>query len=280
MKLKKTLILIFILTITFTYCQEKYVEKYPNGNLKVDGFIVGKTLDSIYKNYYENGNIKTEGFYKNCDYKTNRTSIYTFLQTCGRINTKDSINAGKSHGTWKNYYESGTLKSVFNYHCNFLQGNNYTYFENGNIESIEFYNEGKLLTSIEYHNNGFIAKNSLYSYIYNKKETRNLKTTREIEYYENGNLKIQREAIEKEKHLEIESLKEYYSNGFLKSETELIDLDKNGIYREYYENGNIKYEGKFLNDKPIEKQYYYHENGKQHKIEYWKKGKLINTEIK
>ena len=57
--------------------------------------------------------------------------------------------------------------------------------------------------------------------------------------------------------MEIESVKEYYSNGFLKSETELLDFDKNGIYREYYENGNIKYEGKFQNDKPIEKQYYY-----------------------
>ncbi|WP_298393185.1 hypothetical protein [Flavobacterium sp.] len=280
MKFKKTFILIFFLIITFTYSQEKYVEKYSNGNLKVEGFLVGKTLDSIYKEYYENGKIKTEGFYKNCEYKTNYISIYTSLQTCGRINNNDSINNGKYHGTWKNYYDNEILKSVFNYHCGFLQGNNYTYYENGNIESIEFYNGGNLLTSIEYYENGFVAKNSFYTYIHNKKESRNLKTTRELEYYENGNLKIQREIIEKEKDVEIETVKEYYQNGFLKSETELIDLDKNGIYREYYENGNVKYQGKFQNDKPIEKQYHYHENGKRHKIEYWKKGKLINTEIK
>ena len=280
MKFKKTFILIFFLIITFTYSQEKYVEKYSNGNLKVEGFLVGKTLDSIYKEYYENGKIKTEGFYKNCEYKTNYISIYTSLQTCGRINNNDSINNGKYHGTWKNYYDNEILKSVFNYHCGFLQGNNYTYYENGNIESIEFYNGGNLLTSIEYYENGFVAKNSFYTYIHNKKESRNLKTTRELEYYENGNLKIQREIIEKEKDVEIATVKQYYQNSFLKSETELIDLDKNGIYREYYENGNVKYEGKFQNDKPIEKQYHYHENGKQHKIEYWKKGKLINTEIK
>lgn len=280
MKLKKTFILLFFLIITFTYSQEKYFEKYPNENLKIEGFLVGKTLDGIYKEYYENGKIKTEGFYKNCEYKTNYISIYTSLQTCGRINNNDSINAGKYHGTWKSYYENEVLKSVFNYHCGFLQGNNYTYYENGNIESIEFYNGGNLLTSIEYYENGFMAKNSFYNYTHNKKESRNLKTTRELEYYENGKLKIQREVIEKEKDVEIENIKEYYQNGFLKSETELIDLDKNGIYREFYENGNVKYEGKFLNDKPIEKQYYYHENGKKHKIEYWKKGKLIKTEIK
>lgn len=280
MRLKKTLILLFILIFTFSYSQEKYVEKYPNGNLKVEGFLVDKTLDSIYKEYYENGNIKTEGFYKNCKYKTNKVSIFTFLQTCGRINNKDTINIGKNHGTWKNYYENGKLKSVFNYHCNILQGNNYTYYENGNIESIEFYNEGKLLTSIEYNKNGFMTKNSLYTYIHNIKESRNLKTTRELEYYEDGKLKIKREIIEKEKDVEIEYINEYYPNGFLKSETELLDFDKNGIYREYYENGNIKYEGKFQKDKPIEKQYYYHENGKQNKIEYWKKDKLIKTEIK
>lgn len=275
MKFLNIFILLIFLNSCEIYSQEKYVEKYPNGNLKVEGFLVGKTLDSVYKEYYENGNIKTEGFYKNCEYKTNHISIYSSLQTCGRINIKDSINIGKYHGTWKNYYENGILKSVFNYHCSFLQGNNYTYYENGNLESIEFYNGGNLLTSIEYYENGFVAKNSLYTYIHNKKESRNLKTTRELEYYENGNLKIQREIIEKEKNVEIETVKEYYPNGFLKSKTELIDLEKNGIYREYYENGNVKYEGEFKNDKPIEKHYFYREDGRIDKIETWKKNKLI-----
>jgi len=59
-----------------------------------------------------------------------------------------------------------------------------------------------------------------------------------LEYYENGNLKIQREIIEKEKDVEIETVKEYYQNGFLKSETELINLDKNGIYRKNKKKGN------------------------------------------
>lgn len=276
MKLTKTLI--FILMITFSYSQEKYVAKYPNGNLKAEGFLVGKTLDSVYKEYYENGKIKEEGFFKNCEYKTNR--IRKYKSVCEVGNLVDNIQNGKKHGTWKSYYQNGMIKSVSDYYCDFFQGNFYSYYENGNVESIQFYNEGNLLTSIEYYRNGFISKNSFYSYIHSKKESRNLKTTRELEYYEDGKLKIQREVIEKEKDVEMEYVYEYYPNGFLKSETELIDYNKNGVYRECYENGNTKYEGKFLNDKPIEKQYYYHENGKQDKIEYWKKGKLINTEIK
>ena len=65
MKFLNIFILLIFLNSCEIYSQEKYVEKYPNGNLKVEGFLVGKTLDSVYKEYYENGNIKTEGFYKN-----------------------------------------------------------------------------------------------------------------------------------------------------------------------------------------------------------------------
>lgn len=270
---------LFIVLIFFNPCemysQVKYSKKYPNGNLKVEGFLVGQTLDSIYKEYYENGAIKTEGVFINCQYKTNHKSIYASLQSCGSITQKDSIQVGRFHGTWKNYYENGTLESVLNYHCNILQGNHFTFYENGNLERIEFYNEGKLLSSLEYNENGFVAKNSLYTYVYHKKESRNLKTTRTLEYDDNGNLKIQREIIEKERNVEIETIKEYYPNGFLKSETELIDSKKNGIYRAYYENGNIKYEGVFKNDKPIEKHYIYREDGGIDKVQTWKKNKLM-----
>lgn len=37
----------------------------------------------------------------------------------------------------------------------------------------------------------------------------------------------------------------------------------------------MKYEGKFKNDKPIEKHYFYKEDGRIDKIETWKKNKLI-----
>ena len=63
MKLFKIFFLLFILPNTFLYSQEIYVEKFPNGNLKIEGFLVNKTLDSLYKEYYENSKIKQEGFF-------------------------------------------------------------------------------------------------------------------------------------------------------------------------------------------------------------------------
>ena len=80
--------------------------------------------------------------------------------------------------------------------------------------------------------------------------------------------------------IEKENFKEYYPNGFIKTESEIIDLDKNGVFREFYENGNTKYEGIFKDDKPIDKQYYYNSKGEVFKIETWKYGKIIETEIK
>jgi antitoxin component YwqK of YwqJK toxin-antitoxin module len=278
MKIKRIILSLILSMNIFAYSQEKYIEKYENGNIKIDGYIFDKTLDSIFKEYYENGEIKQEGFFRNCNYETNRIKLYT--SSCGYGNSSELIQNGKKHGTWKSYYTNGKIQSITNYHCNFSQGNFYYYDENEHLESLEFYNQGDLLTSIEYFKNGNIEKNSIFTYEHNKKISKNLKTTIELDYYEDGKLKIQRKIIEKENDTEIEYVKEYFQNGFLKEESELKDSDKDGVYREYYENGNVKYAGKFKDDKPIEKQYFYHENGKQQKIEYWKKGKLIKTEIK
>ena len=213
MKLFKIFFLLFILPNTFLYSQEIYVEKFPNGNLKIEGFLVNKTLDSLYKEYYENSKIKQEGFFQNCEYETNKIKKYRV--GCGVGNFYDNIQSGKKHGTWKAYHENGKLKTISNFHCNFFQGNFYNYDENGILESFEFYFEGDLLNAIEYYKNGIIEKNSYYKYIHNKKESKDLKTTRESEYYEDGKLRLQREIIEKEKDVEIEHINEYFPNGFL-----------------------------------------------------------------
>lgn len=277
MTLSKLLTFIFLLTFAKNYSQEKYIVNYENGKSKTESFLKNNTLDSIYKEYYENGNLKTEGFYKNCDYKTNRKSIYVFLQTCGIPNKKDSIKDGKKQGTWKHYYENGILSHINNFHCNIIQGNYYSYTKEGKLETIEFYNEGHLIYSQDYNENGIIVETSNHKYEFGKPE--NFKKSNTFEFYDNGDLKSEN-IIDENNEKEIEFYKEYYSNGFLKIEKNTINGNRNGVYREYYENGNLKHEGIYKEDIPTKKQYYYKENGQLIKVETWRKGKVIKTENK
>lgn len=275
MTFSKLMTLIFLLIFAENYSQEKYVVKYQNGKTKIEGYIKDNTLDSIYKEYYENGNLKAEGFYKNCEYKTNRKGIY--IAGCGVGKDKDTITTGKRHGTWKNYYENGDLNYTANFHCNIQQGNFYSYNKEGKLETIEFYNEGKLMYSQEFNENGIIIETSNLKYEYGKPES--FKKVHTFQFYENGNLKSEN-VVNENNETEIEDYKEYYPNGFLKLEKYTVNGNKNKVYREYFENGNVKYEGFFKNDYPIKKQYFYNENGTLMKIETWKKQKLIKTETK
>ncbi|OED40128.1 hypothetical protein AB832_03695 [Flavobacteriaceae bacterium (ex Bugula neritina AB1)] len=267
----------FLLFSILIFSQEKYIEKYGNGKLKIEGFIVNNMLDSIYKEYYQTGEIKIEGLFKNCQYETNHTKKYKL--GCG-VGNSNAIKKGKRHGIWKHYFKNGNIKWISNYHYDFRQGNFYSYYENGRLESVEFYTADDLKTSQYYNENGILEQNSIYSYLYSKEEERYLKSTKEFEYYEDGKMKIEREIMEKENDLELENYKEYYRDGFLKIEKQLEDYDKNGIYREYYENGNTRYEGIFKNDKPIDQQYFYDWEGNLIKIEHWKNEQLVKTEVK
>lgn len=273
--------LILLITI-FLFCnsifsQKEYTEKYGNGKIKIKGFIIDNTLIGDYIEYYKNGDIKTQGEFKDCKYETNHTKIY--IADCG-VGNNLNIRKGKKHGEWKDYYENGTLKSKYNYFCGLRQGNYFYYRENGKLDWIDFYAADKEMGTQEFYENGLLSKNSTYSYLYSKHDGHDLKATVETEYYEDGSVKIQRTIKELQGDIEKESFKEYYPNGFLKTESEIIDLDKNGVYREFYENGNTKYEGIFKDDKPIDKQYYYNLKGEVVKIQTWKKGIIVNTEIK
>lgn len=270
-------LLLTILVSSLIYSQTKYVEKYDSGEIKIQGFLIDSVLIGKYTEYYKNGQIKTTGELNNCLYETNYVKIYS--GGCG-VGNSFKVKKGNKHGEWKDYYESGVLESKYNYHCGFKQGNFFNYHKNGKLYWIEFYTADKLMSNQEFYENGLLEKTSTFSYEYSKHDEHDLMKTVESEYYKDGSLKIQRVIKELKDDIEKEEFKEYYQNGFLKTESIIIDLDKNGIFREFYENGNTKYEGIFKDDKPIDKQYYYNIKGEITKIETWKKGKIINTELK
>ncbi len=80
--MKYQLSLLFtILVSSLIYSQTEYVEKYDNGQIKIQGFLIDSVLTGKYTEYYKNGQIKTTGEFKNCEYETNHTKIY--LTGCG-----------------------------------------------------------------------------------------------------------------------------------------------------------------------------------------------------
>lgn len=272
MKFSKLMLILLLFSFVKIYSQQKYIVNYENGKIKIESYVKENTLDSIYKEYYDTGILKTEGIYKNCEYKTNHKGIY--ITGCGVGSELDKIKIGKKHGIWKNYYENGILSYTSNFHCGIIQGNTFSYDKTGKLETIEFYNEGKLIYSQEFNEIGIVVETSNYKYKFHKPE--NSKNIHTFKFYDNGDLKSEN-IIDEDNEKEDELYTEYYSNGFLKLEKHTVNGNRFGIYREYYENGNIKYEGIFKNDVPVKKQYFYNENGNVQKVEIWKNGKLIKS---
>ncbi|AXG74626.1 hypothetical protein DVK85_10425 [Flavobacterium arcticum] len=277
MKTKGFLILCFFITI-LCYSQKPYIEKYDNGQLKIQAFVKDNTLDGSYLEYYENGNIKTKGSYRDCEYKTNVTHISLFSCSVGRHQLQNKISYGKKNGLWEYYYENGNLDFSENYYCDVKQGESIAYYSNGKVWFQEFYNAGKLITSHEFLEDGSFSTLEIYSYIYCPEKYRDLENKSKIEFYEDGTLK-KRSDLQDFPDETKEHIIEYYQNGFIKLEETLIDNYRVGNYYEYYENGNAKYMGQFKNGKQTGEHFYFNVDGSLIKSEIWRKGKLKRVEF-
>jgi antitoxin component YwqK of YwqJK toxin-antitoxin module len=66
-----------------------------------------------------------------------------------------------------------------------------------------------------------------------------------IEYYENGNMKIESTMIDGKFN---GIYKKYHENGKIKIESFMLDGKFNGIYKEYFQNGKIKIESFMIDD--------------------------------
>ena len=269
----------FGLYINFLNAQDRIIIKYPNGQIKLEGFVKKEVLEDEFIEYFANGKIKRKGTFKNCDYETNSIKIHRLDCEFGAY-LKDSINIryGKRHGEWIYFDSIGNIESKTNYYCDLKQGSDIYFYPNGQKKFVSHYFQDKEISSQEYSELGVLLLTSNYFYNYSDSLNRDLIKTIETKFYENGNLRSVRTIDELENSTEIEVLKEYYTNGFLKTESEITNNNLNGIHSEYFENGHLKSQGKYLDDKPIEKHYYYKETGELQRIEEWKDGKFVKTE--
>lgn len=207
----KCLAIILMVFVLSCSSKENVVEYWDDGHPKV--IIETRYEGPYFKAFYPNGKISEEGLW---------------------------IDTIKEQ-TWKEYYESGVLKSKINYREGKKFGRCELYHNNGQLNARGHYNE-------------FEQKDGLWAYYY---EDGSIQQTGA---YENG-LKIGNWKGYEAGHTSFEEA--YFEKPGEKKEARR-HTDEGLFIEEHYSNGTLKYEGKTHKDSKSSKYglwAYYHENG-------------------
>jgi antitoxin component YwqK of YwqJK toxin-antitoxin module len=114
----------------FTYLNgEPFISIYKDGIIQLIQTSTGILINATYKNSVRHGSFET--FFPN---SRNRRSIFY------------NVN-GKRHGTFKQWYENGTLEVLINFVNNIKHGDAYKFFDDGSLEKSVKYNNGILTTT-------------------------------------------------------------------------------------------------------------------------------------
>jgi antitoxin component YwqK of YwqJK toxin-antitoxin module len=213
---------------------------YVNGHIVSEGIVDEAGLrQGPWIDKYESGEIKSKGKYKN----GKRVGEWNFYHKNGKTEQEGKYNdAGKPHGLWKWYYESGNLLREEEYDAG---------KENGWMKELS--DSGFIITEGEYID-GLKEGKWIYQ-IADHKEIGNYKSDSKdsiwIHYYiKSGNKSYEGNYIEGNpdgKH------KYYYENGKIKEEQNYAMGKRDGSWRKYNEDGLVFIEILYKND--IEKKY-------------------------
>lgn len=158
---------------------------------------------------------------------------------------------------------------VFVYTTSFSQEIEKEYYDNGQLESVSYYDSEGNATGEwkDYYSNGHLLS---------VREFSNGVLLYETEYFENGQLKS-KGAYELNMH-KVGEWKYYFENGQLKligihkytgAENLLSNKNRNGEWKEYYDNGQLESIGSYDADgKKLNDWKYYDEKGKVKKDKY------------
>jgi len=118
----------------------------------------------------------------------------------------------KKHGPYTAYVD-GKISEEATYQNGKLHGERKLYFDNGQVEIIEVYEDDVIVGDYKtYYRDGTLAQQATYV---------------------NGMM----DGI----------LKTYYKNSVLKDEVTMVENEENGPFKEYYDSGQLKWSGTFLN---------------------------------
>ena len=187
--------------------------------------------------YFDNNTqIIKEIYFVDPQNKEKKNGEYFSFYATGKPKTKGCYLNDGAEDTWERYYESGALKSQYNYKSGKLNGLGKIFYENGNVSQSGFFKNDQ--------------EDSLWRY-----------------YFENGKLKTEGYF---QSGLAIGFWRYFHEDGTLKA-TAFLNHGR-GHYKEFYATGAVKMEGvidKGLSDSTW---YYYHENGSIKAFGHEKKG--------
>ena len=160
----------------------------------------------------------------------------------GNIEREIEMIDGKRNGKIIKYYETGKIKSIFNWKNDTIEGDAITYDTNGIVESKSQWKSDKLEgKSIFYYPNGNI--------VYIKNHKKGILNGQVIKYYENG--KVEYTAIYKDSLFDGSYKVFFESNGWIK---ESGNYRRGILHDKYYEyseedSGKVMVEEDYINFK-------------------------------
>ncbi len=208
---------------------------YPNGKVKVVAtYTKDGVPEGVRREYNEKGEVE-------------KSFIFRYGKIIGEGIFTD---AGQKQGTWKEYYNDGSLKATGNYINDLRDGLWKYYYKNGQLEETGKYVDGMPDSTWRwyYDDSSLLREEQFYNGLPDGMLT---------EYDKEENIITQGDYLEgkKEGHW-------VYQVGDNKDEGEYVEDLRNGLWKSYYGEGNLRFEGKFIDDNPNGEHTWYWDNGK------------------
>lgn len=230
---------------------------YKNGKIDNEATYKNGNPYGAYKSYYLNGSPKLEGSFKDGI----RDGVWKEYFNSGQVKSISNYVAGKNEGSYVSYYWNGQPMVKSNYVKDKLEGKfedfdndgklySDSYYENGKLKELKFYNKAGGTISIDNIRNGagvlvyYDGKGNKNSEGYFTKE--GLRNGKSTWYYTNGKTNLM--ANYKDGLLEGESIR-YFRNGNIASKINYKDDEEEGYKMLYYINGTLQYEGMMADGK-------------------------------
>jgi antitoxin component YwqK of YwqJK toxin-antitoxin module len=276
--------------------KEKQTDFHVNGNISGEETFENGIKNGNARYYHKSGLKSMELVYQNGKREGRSTtfseddgrilSIITYksdlISSEEKLNRKDKF--GAKQGIWKEFFESGKVKTEWTYKDDLLNGSVRYFSEDGSVKKMEVYRNGqividntpdvKLEIERDYHSNGRVK--SSVNIIDGKKQGvyREYSRTGEITASKMfSNDEVSGEGIVDENMLMQGKWKMYYPGGKLKSEGEYKDGKRTGKWLFYYFNGSLEQEGSYSKGKPDGSWIWYHINGKPLREEFYINGR-------
>lgn len=266
-------LLILVIPCKITKSQEDSLSKdhykifrYPNGNIASEGFLINNKPTGFWISYYITGVKKSEGKWNNnlldstwifydqlgdtiekINYYLGKKNGYHFSyfveeKSKNELKCKELYVNGKKNDDSYFYYPGGNVRKVIPYQNNKKQGVGFEYDPTGRVISITRYRKGEIIVHEKinrYNENG--GKEGTWK-----------------EFYENGNLKIEKNYTSNKLDGYV---KRYNIEGQLvnsiRYEHGEVDVEENSINSEieiketYDDNGNLIFQGSFKGKIPV-----------------------------